>query len=989
MPNDPLAASPARNFAIDVLRKHPSPPTVDDIVKAATLAERVASLTGDTLDVEQLVAELRHLFSVTIDEATVLDDSDRREYVPWLAARKADSNSSWDFWRRYMTYLEREFGMAPSAVNALDQLTDMALDRIGDPRREGAWDRRGMVVGSVQSGKTANYTGLICKAVDAGYKLVVVLAGIHSNLRAQTQLRIDEGVLGFDTQKSRALETGGQWIGVGKIPGKQLHIHSLTSSADEGDFSKEVAEKAGVMLGGNPVVLVVKKNSRLLGNLLKWVMHVAGSDAPEGRGINIPGKGRRIVRNVPLLLIDDEADNASIDTTQRSRAGVDPDTVTAINGKIRELLNGFEKASYVGYTATPFANIFVNPRANTDQHGDDVFPRSFIINVKPPSNYVGPARVFGLDADPDAEIPGQEGLDIVRTVDDYDTPDRFPPRHRKEHVPAELPPTLSEAIRCFILVCAARRARGQGAKHSSMLIHVTRFTEVQARVEGLVRDELLPLQRRLQFGDGARRPTLVDELKLLWQREFEPVSAAMGDDAGTPLTWEQVAAELRPAAAKIAVMTINGHAKEALDYKTHEKDGLSVIAIGGDKLSRGLTLEGLSVSYFLRTSRMYDTLMQMGRWFGYRPGYLDLCRLYTTQQLVHWYRHIALADAELRREFDYMARSGRTPMQYALRVREHPDGMIITALNKMWNTQTVRLSWSGLLEQSTQLPIDPQRAQGNLRKTDAFLRKLESPQRRSPDATVVWRGVDGTAVAAFLEGLEMPPESTRATGPAIAKFIRRQVTKSDPELTSWTVALVSNQRPRTVEGRPLDAVVAGHRVGLIFRDPADPVGAGSTEFALKNANLISPRDQAIDLRETPFSVEAVRQASAAERMEQLLGELGDGGWETMEDFAKAVTTRLAERGAIRAKSPSTANGRVVRELRPKAQGLLLLYPVQPPEQGDPPVPRDGGVTPVTPRANVIIGVAVSFPASDTTGDVDYRVGQEWLSALDDEVDGED
>lgn len=308
--------------------------------------------------------------------------------------------------------------MPPDVVTNLHDLTDMVLERIEDPNRPDKWDRRGMVVGSVQSGKTANYTGLINKAVDAGYKLVIVLAGIHSNLRSQTQLRIDEGVLGFDTQKSRKLNQDNRWVGVGQLPGERLHIHSLTSSAEDGDFNKKIAETIGVMIGSDPVVLVIKKNSRLLSNLLKWVLHVAGVDDAK--------TGKRVVRNVPLLLIDDEADNASINTKSRRDENEDEDSVSAINGKIREILASFEKSAYVGYTATPFANVFINPEAQTEKHGEDIFPRSFIINVKAPTNYVGPAKVFGLDGDADAGIPSSVGLPIIRHVDDHADAEAFP-----------------------------------------------------------------------------------------------------------------------------------------------------------------------------------------------------------------------------------------------------------------------------------------------------------------------------------------------------------------------------------------------------------------------------------------------------------------------------------------------------------------------------------------------------------------------------------
>jgi hypothetical protein len=815
-----------------------------------------------------------------------------------------------------------------------------------------------MVVGSVQSGKTANYTGLICKALDADYKVVIVLAGIHSNLRAQTQLRIDEGVLGFDTQKGRQLNPNSQAIGVGRLPGERPVIHSLTSSAEDGDFSKA---RAGTtfFLGSDPVVLVVKKNSRLLGNLLSWVLHVAGKDNP--------ATGKKIIRDVPLLLIDDEADNASIDTGQKKGAPGDADSVTAINGKIRELLSAFEKAAYVGYTATPFANIFVNPDAETQRHGDDIFPRSFIVNVKPPSNYVGPARVFGLGGDVDADIPAEDGLPIVRPIDDYTT--SFPPKHTKDHSPSELPASLKRAIRCFILVCAARRGRGQIAKHNSMLVHVTRYTNVQEKVVSLLRDELLPLQRRIQFGDGDRAPTLRQELEELWQTEFAPTSAAMGDDAGVPVAWAQVEAELNAAATRTVVMTINGSAKEVLDYKNHEADGLSVIAVGGDKLSRGLTLEGLSVSYFLRTSRMYDTLMQMGRWFGYRQGYLDLCRLFTTRQLVHWYRHVALAEVELKREFDRMVATGRTPADYGLRVRTHPDGMIVTALNKMSHAETRNVSWGGMLVQTTSLPRDPARVTANFDATDAFLRSLGRPL---PDASKdkIWTDVSAAAISEFLEQLRLPPEAARAGGGEVATFIRRQSQKAPPELTQWTVCLVSNSQPKRT------ATVGGFEgVGLTKRSPPEAPAPASDMFPLRNSNLISPADQSIDLRFLPFSKDALERAASRAAVADDVASLGAGPWQNLRELALDITKKRVRDDRLKQGDPKVPNGGVVRELRPKSHGLLLIYPLDPTDLATGPTP--------------IIGVALSFPDSDTLQGVEYQVNRVWGAAMEEDATYED
>jgi hypothetical protein len=964
-PHDAFAN--ARNLAVDILRaeKIKTPELIQQTAAKAVEAQKLFNPTI-SIDVESLTAELRHLFSVGVEAGTALDDASDHE--PWLPSKRAQI--PWRFWNRYMTYLERDFGMPPGVVANLNDLTNMILERLEDPRRAGPWDRRGMVVGSVQSGKTANYTGLICKAVDAGYKLVIILAGIHSNLRAQTQLRLDEGVLGFDTQKNRKLDTDNRWIGVGKLPGDRLVIHSLTSSAENGDFNKTVAENIGVMLGGDPVVLVIKKNSRLLDNLLKWVLHVAGTDDFVAK--------RRIVRNIPLLLIDDEADNASVNT--KAKPGVpEEDTVTAINGKIRSLLDSFEKSSYVGYTATPFANIFINPEAESSKHGEDLFPRSFIINVKPPSNYIGPAKVFGLNGDPDAGIPASNGLPIVREIDDY--ADAFPPRHKIDHVPGALPASLRMALRCFILSCAARNARGQEHEHKSMLIHVTRFVNVQQHVVALVRDELTSLQRRIEFGDGSRSPTLLEELEKLWAAEFVPISAALGNEAGPQISWPQVKLELHAAASKIAVMPINGYAKEALDYKEHEIEGWSVIAIGGDKLSRGLTLEGLSVSYFLRTSRMYDTLMQMGRWFGYRPAYLDLCRLFTIRTLKNWYRHIALAEEELRREFDYMVAAGLTPANYGLRVRTHPDGMTVTALNKMSHGRTLELSWAGVLAQTTHLPKDPDSIAANLRATQTLLSQLSKPIHGAERQTRVWRG-GWEAVARFAEGLQFPPASARASGEQLAKYIRKQANKSPSELTTWTVALISNAQTTTDRHRD----IGEFSVGMIERSPESQA---DKSFALRKANILNPVDEGRDFDEEVFDqawYDAIGgKPELSDDMDWLREQIGH----LASDVALALTLRWQEGEKPKIRKPvkgetTRANGRVLRLLRPTDRGLLLIYPVMPPVEVSADESQPAEPTGLDPKGPPIIGVAFSFPASHTALGVEYRVNRVWGAEMQDD-----
>jgi hypothetical protein len=609
---------------------------------------------GEGLDREWVMDELIRRFSLWVGQNTILQNNEGHR--PWLnAARKQD----WRYWQRYRDWLEGKLSW--KAVDALDQSTDTILELLEDPLREGSWDRRGLVAGHVQSGKTGSYTGLICKAADAGYKIIIVLAGMHNNLRSQTQMRLDEGFLGFATNPNPEIV---EFVGVGK-DGRDAHIkpNCATNRSDRGDFNTKIARHLAITPEQRPWLFVVKKNKTVLNRLLDWIRNHAANAQD-------PGTGRKLVTHLPLLVMDDEADHASVDTGEQvadSEGNLNEDyQPKAINSLIRKILHTFTRSAYVGYTATPFANIFIHERGETREEGADLFPAAFIINLAAPSNYVGPARVFGV-ATPEGR---KGGLPLVREIDDYATadgrggwmpqkhPNGYPPRHGGED---GLPPSLVEAIDAFLLACAVRRIRGQQNEHSSMLVHVTRYNSVQKEVYRQVEEHIRHLRQRILRRIGHEQE--IGRIKILWEEDFLPsaeaVRASQPDQAmPEPPLWEEVLKELPDTLSELEVRMINGTAKDALDYAEHESVGLKVIAIGGDKLSRGLTLEGLCVSYFLRASKMYDTLMQMGRWFGYRPGYLDLCRLYTARELVEWFGHITDAAEELREEFDLMAASG-------------------------------------------------------------------------------------------------------------------------------------------------------------------------------------------------------------------------------------------------------------------------------------------------------------------------------------------
>ena len=624
-------------------------PTQEGIRECIGLLRR--SFPGVTDEEEnKLAVWFEEVHGVRMRDGAALQDTG---FEPWLEDARAGLDPY--YWDRYHKLLvSKDF--SAHVLATLDDVTDRILGFLENPTRPGEWDRRGMVVGHVQSGKTANYTGLVCKAADAGYKVIVIIAGIHNNLRNQTQRRIDEGFVGFDSTSNLLRKTlpSQTVVGVGRFDFRHRPAAFTTSQRD---FNRTIADSVGVPLQNlvQPAVFVIKKNTNTLRNLIEWLTaHNAQ-------------RGTDTIRE-PMLLIDDEADNASVNTRHRQ------DEVSRINSQIRELLQLFDRSCYVGYTATPFANIFIDPDSDDEMLGHDLFPRDFIVSLDPPDNYFGATKVFSDDAER-----------IVRHVDDH--ADVLPLRHRIDHRIIGLPGTLEAAVRVFVVARAIRLARGHVGQHNSMLVNVSRFVAVQ----GQIRNAIHALVGRIRSSarvNGARPPAqaIADPEIAALRQAFEEHYA---DSSG--IAWAEVQSLLHESASAVNVVEVNSRAAGSLDYAAHETSGLNVIAVGGFSLSRGLTLEGLVVSYFLRNSMMYDTLLQMGRWFGYRHEYEDLCRVWMPEEAEGWYTHIAESIEELRDELTRMQSVNATPKDFGLRVRSHPDTLVVTARNKMGTGRSLRV----------------------------------------------------------------------------------------------------------------------------------------------------------------------------------------------------------------------------------------------------------------------------------------------------------
>lgn len=762
-----------------------TPPTEAEIDAAL---DRMATAFG--ADADAHAEARRHLhanFKLRMQLGVTLTAAD--EHEQWLAARRGEIDPF--YWTRYRRLLVRK-GWGPLVVDTLDRSTDELLDLLGDPADSAGWKRRGLVVGDVQSGKTASYAALICKAADAGYRMIILLTGTLENVRRQTQERLDESFVGLD---SRDFLTGPKTqrknhVGVGLIDSKR---DGIVFTSQDHDFRKNAANALNISLAAvkEPVLVVSKKNKGVLNRLADWL-----------RARNADGDGRI---DLPLLMIDDEADNASINTKK------DPSETTAINKAIRDLLSIFRRSSYVGFTATPFANIFIDPKSTDDMLGDDLFPHDFIHVLEPPSNYWGMERLFDAGAQEEGDDEDERDP-ILREIGDSDK--WLPVDHRKDDVPGPLPESLKNAILSFLLATTIRDIRmtkgahGRGGgDHRSMLINVSRFTDIQNAVADLVQLELDQIKEAVRM--HGKLPPERASAQSPWIATLERVFHSEFQLAGEE--WSLVLDALHDAMAPVVVRPVNQSTrKDKLDYGIVKgPPGVRVIAVGGNSLSRGLTLEGLSTSYFLRNSRAYDTLLQMGRWFGYRDGFDDLCRVWLTKEAEGWYRYITRATVELKSDFQSMKRRKATPREFGLRVRAHPDTLLITARNKMTTGLDVEEEWdislTGRMVETTRLFNDRRRNEANFEALDNFIAAIGGAEAASVSphkGALIWTGVPASHIADLLyDRFAVHPLNFDFQGDSIANFLRDAAGRDDPELATWTVALPTDGKAKDTQDR--------------------------------------------------------------------------------------------------------------------------------------------------------------------------------------------
>jgi len=680
---------------------------------------------------------------------------------------------------------------------------------LGDPQSDDSFRRRGLVLGDVQSGKTANYTAICNKAADTGYNVIIILAGMMENLRQQTQERLDAE---FSGRKSEYLldpkrDIENIPVGVGKY-GQEKRIESFTSVIK--DFDKNILRQLSLSLQSvnTTVVFVVKKNKSILNNLIRWL-----------KNNNADARG---TINKSLLLIDDEADNASVNTNDPEK---DP---TAINKAIRELLVIFRQNSYLGITATPYANIFINPDSEDEMSGDDLFPRDFIYALSPPDNYIGAENIFGED-----EEKTEKYKDVLEPIYPREMDAFFPFSHNKGHPVTELPPSMKEAMAYFLLINGIRDVRDDVYTHRSMMIHVSRFTDVQNQIRDLATAWIIQMRSDLQNYAGLSEAESdqikgIAYLKAVWEKHGLAKKAGSPD---CPMPWRQFLSKyLFRAVSPIAVRAVNQQSgSTSLDYFNHKDDGLRVIAVGGNSLSRGLTLEGLCVSYFYRRSLMYDTLLQMGRWFGYRPDYGDLFKIWISVEAIDWYGYITNAAEELKLEIARMKNANLTPMDFGLKVRQDPASLIVTARNKMRSAKYVSrpITVSGRLLETPRLRADAASLKANEESFEEFVKRLPAIGQRVErnDTRFFWTGINKDEIEQLLRDFKTHPWQLNFQGSALADFIR-----DTADMGNWDVFIAEGSDTE------YDRLICGDEI-LRIKPEKRAIKASSSQISISGTKV--------------------------------------------------------------------------------------------------------------------------------------------------------
>lgn len=760
-------------------------------------------------DVEEIVFKYEIQYGTKTYEPGI-SLTNRKEDDSWLYKKKNKmSESDHAFQQRYEHYLLLEH-YGDEAKKYIISEAEKILSFCADP--EGNEKRRGLVMGDVQSGKTSSYLALANIACDYGYRIVLILAGMTDSLRIQTQERVDEGVIGA-VSSTIGNNDEINYVGVGKSALiNENKYYAIPLTTDKKDFV--VGSSANFTSNdlNKPQILVVKKNKAILESVKKWLK---------------PGQANISSRNI--LIIDDECDNASINT----KTDDDPST---INSLIRDIYNNFDCSTYVGYTATPFANIFINPEKKLGY--DDLFPSDFIHRlVSSEESYFGINKTFRYD---------QSHLKLLYTNEN----DFIPPKHKSDYIVEALPDSLKNAICVFLLCNCIRTLRGDKTKHRSMMINISPYNKVQKELAYYVETYVNSLVDAISQYDKYSVDRFIKHRELnriyniyLSDDLFNSFTS-QGEILNNKYSFDIIKNQLFDEISKFKIAIINNKFKgdQRFNYKNYKETGARVIAIGGFVLSRGLTLEGLMTSYYSRNASAYDTLLQMCRWFGYRPRYEDLCSIYMSQTNIDNFDAVIAAIDNIDTQLEIMNAQGAAPKDFGLMIMESPDtletSLLITARNKMKNsTEIVRgLNYSGVDIDTSKLYSDTTRNNINIKEVENLCRLLNEKnihiEKTNNGTRNMFRNVDNKIVADFIRKLAVPFENKKFDTENISSFIEK-----GEFYDKWDIVFATGQKEENIQNySPIDEL----SIPPIKRSFAKEENEDIVRIAKNNNRLLEP-----------------------------------------------------------------------------------------------------------------------------------------------------
>lgn len=833
-------------------------------------------------DVHKIRNEYGSLFDLTILDKALTNvkaklDKNYHLVDPQIVAREGligetfrwyggphELSERWKFAQEQLLNEGRSKEEIEEVVKSSSQILGLLSSPITDQ-----FSSRGLVLGYVQSGKTTNFIATISQAADEGYRLIIVLSGVTNNLRKQTQERLERSLTG---------ENSKNW-------------NWLTSI--ESDFNASMNANDLLSAPSKRVIAVVKKNNSRLKRLKSWL-----ESAPI-----------LVRQGLPVLIIDDEADQATINSHKLLNRQ------TAINKTLTSMLRPtfLPKNAYLGYTATPFANILSNAKDETQ-----LFPRDFIYPLKRSEKYFGAEQLFGREPINEEDQAVSSARDIIIPIGADDRRAMGTLINPDDHtVPTELPLSLQDAIQWFVVATAARRIRSKKNKFSTMLIHTSGRIQCHKDMKTLVGTYLAFLQ-------SLSTSQITQTLKTTWNHRAR--------DGWLPgdlpiLDWNEIENEATNVLNTLKLIVDNSRSDDRLVYDfQNEENAVPYIVIGGNTLARGLTLEGLISSYFMRTSSAYDSLLQMGRWFGYRVGYEDLQRIWMQDDLISNFRHMALVEEEIREQIEQLASEGLDPSQVPIRIRDHKL-LTITAVNKMTHARRLQVGYSDTRVETISLDSKVEVLLSNQLATNKLIDQIKKfgieISEKNPEGWPIFNDVPWGIVSEFFEEYKWVDSATRANGKFIKTYIDAH--QGSGVLERWNIFIY---QINSTEAPVLD------------------LGNGISATAITRSALDKIKDyETVNIHHLVSSIDGSADVGLSK---------------------KSVTSLLKSQG----KNVSDANLRVLRQEFPqsKDRGLLGIYIVD----------KDSKKAPDTKTRQDLelpehaVGLGIFFGTSPLPGaDVDY------------------